>query len=518
MKSSLRVASSVILERRLSVPEHKSPSKLERGRDTKATDRKFIRDVLFSNLPVPFQKLRTYLWLFVLTRALGPTGFGAWALFIVTLSTATTISTMNCGSSLMRFLSGDRSLAEVNRAFSTVLAMVIGASAILAVVCLIFSRQVASAIFASAHAASLVMLLGVALVFECVFEEMKNLLRARRINQSWAYFCFARLLPETAAVIAVALWLRSVETVALAYAAVSACCCGGGMLYLWTVQDLHLVKPSFRVLSQYSRYGLALLPGVLASVISLGADKYIVSFYLGLKQVGIYGACFALSAVVFFLTGPINDVLFPELSALYDAKRLTAFEQRFRGVQKFIFGFACGAAAVLVAFPRQILLIVAPPEFATGKTTLIVLGVQGIPMALVMLYVVILNTRLRVWTSSVFWTSSGAAILLLDVILIPQMGIAGAALSQLAVTTLGALALIAMHWELFRRTFDFAWLAQASAAFAAAWIFASAFEPASNVWGASAQILAGGGVFAAVLLVTGYLSLRELTNLARGAA
>ncbi|MGH9732074.1 MAG: hypothetical protein ACRD4A_10255, partial [Candidatus Acidiferrales bacterium] len=45
--------------------------------------RKFVRDIVFSNVPIPFQKARTYLWLVVLTRALGPEGFGVWSLFLV---------------------------------------------------------------------------------------------------------------------------------------------------------------------------------------------------------------------------------------------------------------------------------------------------------------------------------------------------------------------------------------------------------------------------------------------------
>lgn len=481
-----------------------------------AASRKFIRDVVFSNLPVPFQKLRTYLWLIILTRVLGPAGFGAWALFIVTLSTATTVSTINCGSSLMRFLSGDRSSDEVNRAFSTVLAMVIGGSVVVGIIFIFFSKQIASGVFGSGGASGLVILVGAALVFESAFEEMKNLLRARRLNRSWAYFCFARLLPETATVIAVALWFRTVETVALAYVAVSACCCCGGMLYLRIAREVRLARPSLRVFAQYSRYGFALLPAVLASVVSLGADKYVVSADLGLKQVGIYGACFALSAMVFFLTGPINDVLFPELSALYDAERWSIFEQRFRSVQKCVFGFACGAAAILMAFPRQILSIAGPPEFTSGRTTLVLLGIQGVPMAMVLLYVVILNTRLRVWSTSIFWVISGAAIILLDVSLIPRLGIAGAALSQLLVTFAGAAALVMIHWNLFRRTFDFAWFAQTGFAIAVVWMVASACGgAAASLSAAAGGICAGAAAFTLALVVTGFLRLRNLANLAR---
>ena len=489
------------------------------GEDSQLATRKFIRDIVFSNLPVPLQKLRTYLWLVVLTRAFGPSGFGAWSLFIVTLSTATTVSTMNCGSALMRFLSGERAREEVNRAFSTVLAMVVGGSVILAGISVIFSARIAEMIFGSVHSGRLVLSLGVGLIFECVFEEIKNLLRARRLNQSWAYLCFARLLPEIATVVAIAWWFKSVNAAAIAYVAVSLCSVLGGMVYLRTRHGVRLALPSIHLFSKYARYGLPLLPGVFASVVSLGADKYVVSYYLGLRQVGIYGVCFALSAVVFFLTGPINDVLFPELSALYDTARWNLFCERFRSVQKFVFGFACGAAAILTAFPRQILIIVAPAEFAAGQTTLAVLGVQGIFMALVLLYVVILNTRLRVWSTTWFWVLSGAAIILLDVALIPRMGIVGAALSQLIATAAGALVLLGMHWDLFCCTFDLAWIAETSIAFATVWIVGLALENQTvSIKGSLLRIGVGAAAFLTCLYVTGYFSFRGVTQLNKSIA
>lgn len=484
-----------------------------------SASQKFIRDVAFSNLPVPFQKLRTYLWLLVLTRALGSSGFGAWSLFVITLSTGTTLSTLNCGSSLMRFLSGERNREEVNRAFSTVLAMVAGVSAILGVAAIVFSGQVAAGIFGSAGASGLVMLLAPVLLFESLFEEMKNLLRARRLNQSWAYFCFARLLPETVAVIAVAWWLRSVGAAAWAYATVSMLSVAGGLIYLRMRRKIRLVRPSFRIFSKYARYGLPLLPGVFASAISLGADKFVVSYYLGLKQVGIYGACFALSAIVFFLTGPINDVLFPELSVLYDGGNWSMFYERFRSVQKFVFGFACGTAAVLAAFSGQVLAIVAPAEFREGKSTLAVLGIQGIFMAFVLLYVVILNTRLLVWSTTWFWVLSGMAIVLLDVALIPRLGILGAALSQLIATAAGAAVLVAAHWNLFRKTFDLVWIAQNGFGFVTVCVVALAcndYETSSIM--RFLQVSAGAASFAACLFVTGYLRVRDVTEFAKGFA
>ena len=193
--------------------------------------------------------------------------------------------------------------------------------------------------------------------------------------------------------------------------------------------------------SKYALYGLPLLPGVFASTLSLGADKYLVSYYLGLKKFEmLYVSASPQSRrwCFFFQTSQINDVLFPELSALHDKQESQAFCHRFAGIQKFVFGFGVGATALLSVFPGQILRILASRNSTSGAATLAILGVQGIFMAFVLLYVVVLNVQLRVWSSTLFWALSGVAIVALDVLLLPRIGIIGAAISQLIATACGA--------------------------------------------------------------------------------
>ncbi|HKW87928.1 MAG TPA: oligosaccharide flippase family protein [Candidatus Acidoferrales bacterium] len=483
------------------------PAQLE-GPNARFTTQQFVRDVLFSNIPVPFQKLRSYLWLAFMTRALGADGFGAWSIFILALSNATTFGTLNCGSSMMRFLSGRRGAPEVNQAFSTVLAMVGVAVSVVVVLLFLFSSRVTLFLFRSPHALILTILLAVALPLDCAYEEMKNLLRARRLNQSWAFFSLSRLLPEIGATLAVAWWLRSVELVSWTYVAIGALSVAGGLAYLAFRHDVSFARPSIHVAVRYAKFGLPLLPGVLASAISLGSDKYLVGYYLGLTQVGIYSVCFTISALTFFLIGPINDVLFPELSALHDSGDIESFRRRFAGIQKFVLGFSIGGAAILATFPQQVLRLLASQEFISGSTTLALLGVQGVFMAFVMLYAVILNVRLRVWSSTAFWLASGALILFLDVVLIPRIGIEGAAVSQLIATAGGAIVLIAIHWDLFSRTFEPKWLIHNGIAFVAVCLLPLVWQEASpDSWHSTLKIATGFSIFLLCLFITGFIRL-----------
>ncbi len=188
------------------------------------TTRKFIRDVFFANLPTPFQKLRTYLWLGVLARYLGPGGYGAWSLFTVSLGVTTAIASMNFGSAMMRFLSGDRTSEEVNQAVSTALSAIGICSVLVALICAALSPWGAVVVFHSPAARTLILLMTFTLPFDCLYESIKNVLRARRLNSRWAVMVLARLVPETIATILAGALLLSVNAVATSYLICASLC------------------------------------------------------------------------------------------------------------------------------------------------------------------------------------------------------------------------------------------------------------------------------------------------------
>jgi len=486
------------------------------GRDTeqssqKQTAAKFIRDVFFSNLPLPFLKLRTYLWLVVLSHAFGPSGYGTWSLFYVTLGWTTVVASMTLGSSMMRFASGEKSTQETNQILSSVVAAVSTAAATIGFLFIIFSKPLANLIFRGSEYRNLLFLLAGILFVDLLYEEMRGLLRAKRLNRTWAFFTLARVAPETLVTLAIAWRLKSVFVTLGTYLAGGALAVGGGMLYLVRYQNFRLVKPSRAILSRYIPYGLSLVPGGLASALSFNADRYLVAYYLDLKQVGIYSVCFTISALGFFFVGPINDVLLPEMSVLYDAGDWDNCHRRFSGIQKFVFGLSVGFTALLVTFPQHILRILTTPDFLSGNYILAILGLQGVFMSLLMLYIVVLNVRLRVLSTSLVWAGIGALVILIEIVLVPRIGLLGAALAQLISSIAGAAVVIGLNWQLFRRTFLASWVLQTGVAFAG--VYATAFLWPSNFAGffpSVARLIVGTATFILGLAVTGYLGLRDV--------
>ena len=477
--------------------------------------RKFWHDVFFSNLPIPFLKVRAYLWVVFFSRALGPAEFGIWSLFQTTMSMAMILTSMTQGNAMMRFLGGDRSREEVNREFSSVMAAVSVSALLLAVIVTVFANRLSSVLFHDPLGRHVLLLIAVIIPFEVWFEEMRGLLRARRLNRKWALFTLGRQMPEGAfLIVLVVLWKSNVVGVIAGYLACSVLSVVVGLVYLFRYQRTRLVMPAPRVWSKYLPYGLALVPGALASTISFSADRYLVGYYLDLRQVGIYSVCFTVSALGFFLVGPLNDVLLPEISALYDSGDWSEFYTRFSKVQKFVIGVAMGATALLVAFPGQILRLLSSREFLSGESTLAILGLQGVFMSIVMLYTVLLCVRLQVWWSSIVWAGMGTLVLGVDVVLLPRIGIVGAGISQLLSSIAGAILVVALNWNIFHQTFKWRWLAQGGTAVLAVVLLAHYWQGGLFSIGRSLeQLLTGGIVFIVSLFATRYFRVAELVAL-----
>jgi O-antigen/teichoic acid export membrane protein len=478
--------------------------------------RRFIRDIFFTNLPLPVMKFRSYLWLAMLSRSLGPDGYGAWAIFVTTLDISISIGSMTLGGAMLRFLNGERTNEGRNLVLSSVYSANVTVGAIIALVLIFLSGTLARVLFHGTQYRNVLLTVAAILIFDLLYEQTRGFLRARRFNREWAFFTLSRAIPEMLAVVILAAMLKITAAPIAAYGICSAIAAASGLVYLCRRQKFRFVTPSWTVLRKYLRFGLSLVPGSIAAALSFSADKYLVSHYLGLSQVGIYSVCFTISALGFFLVGPVNDVLLPELSALHEKRDWTAFDERFSGIQKFVFGSAMCATAILVCFPAQILRLTATDKFSTGSATLTILGMQGVFMSLVMLYEVLLKVSLRTWSSSAIWAGMGVMILAVDVLLIPRLGILGAALSQLLSSVAGAVVVISLCWETVRRTFFLSWAVKAVSALILLWMGAK--FALQQQWAGAAPIpilIAGACAYVGLLLASGYTSLAELRSVVK---
>jgi O-antigen/teichoic acid export membrane protein len=491
-----------------------APGSISVAPDRRDRSVKFVRDLFFANIPLPFQKLRTYAWAAVFSRTLGPAGFGTWSLFLTTLGICMILSSMTQGNALMRFLGGERNRREESVGFSSAMATMTLSASIVTIGLLALSPRVSRELFHDERGWMAVLLIAAIIPFETWFEGMRSILRARRMNRIWAGFTLARQFPEMLLLVACAfLWRRQPNALIFCYLVTAILGVVIGLRFLY-IRGFRLTLPSTTLMRKYIPYGLVLVPGALASSLSFAADKYLVAYYRTMADVGTYSLCFTISALGFFFVGPLNDVLLPEMAALYDGNDWNVFYRRFASVQKCVVGLAIGATALLLSFPSEILGLVSSKEYLWGVPTLRVLGLQGVWMGLVMLYVVILMVQLRTWWATATWAGMGALIIAIDLVLLPRIGILGAAISQVLSSVIGAAAVIGLNWEIFRRSFRFKWVFKACAALTAVWLSARLWPGnTSSIAMSITKLLVGSAVFVFILFACRYISRGELSTI-----
>jgi O-antigen/teichoic acid export membrane protein len=442
---------------------------------------------------------------------MGMAAVGAWALFDMTLSLSISAATLLLGHAMMRFLSGVRSREETNAGFSSVLWMVVVSGLAVGAGVVLLAGPLTRGIFHGGEGRNLLFIVAAVLVFDCVYEETRSFLRARRENRDWAVVTLGRLLPETVVTVVVAIVTRSIVATALAYLVCAALASMSAVFLVRRTVGVRLVMPVLPVLKRYLSFSLPLMPGTMALMAASRFDRYIIAYFLSLREVGIYSICFAVAGLGPVLVAPIGDVLYPELADLYETSRWDAFYARFAGVQKFILAVVVGASALLLAFPRETLRLVSPVAYTEGASALALLGIRGIFMVALTFYGMLLSLRLKVWCWTAIYVSMSAIVLALDLLLVPWAGLFGAAISQLGATVLGAIAVIVLEWDICRRSFAPGWLVPTGIAFGAVCLLAW-LEPAADITVAHAilRLLLGGGVYLSALALTGYVGREDL--------
>jgi O-antigen/teichoic acid export membrane protein len=105
----------------------------------------------------------------------------------------------------------------------------------------------------------------------------------------------------------------------------------------------------------------------------------------------------------------------------------------------------------------------------------------------------------------------GVLVLVLDIILLPRIGIVGAAISQLVSSIVGAVVVVGMNCDIFHTTFRFRWLAQSGVALTGVWFVGHLLQgyPVSTVHSIE-ELAVGSAAFIGGLLATGYLEISDV--------
>jgi stage V sporulation protein B len=155
-------------------------------------------------------------------------------------------------------------------------------------------------------------------------------------------------------------------------------------------------------------------------------DVFILNFYLPIDQVGIYGIAVVLGETLWGVSGSIATIVFPVVSSSTDKKALVTFTNQVTRVSlTLIIGFSIGLALV----SKPLIIFWFGQEFAAATGALIWLlpgiAIFSVSNILANFLAGVGLVEKNIYSSIV----SGIVTVVLDIILIPRIGINGASIA-----------------------------------------------------------------------------------------
>lgn len=394
--------------------------------------RKYLFDIASSGVPTVVVKLRGLVVLPFLVHTVGLAGYGAWMQVVATTNLLALLASLGLHSAIIRFYPDQEGRAGRAALLYSSLALSVGAAAVLCAGYAIFSPQLSLVLLHAPGYGPLLALGSLLIPLGVLRLMMMSHFRAQdRISWISAADSVFGVL-EIALLVGSAVTFRSVYVVMAASVAALA-------LYQAVLLGVALhegFRPAFawERIGEYLRYAVPLIPSMGADEVLSRGDRLLVGLFMGADAVGLYSAIYALASLPMMISTPVNNALMPKVVESWcNGDR--------RGAGTYV-GGTVQAMAVLVTAAAAFLAVTGTPLLrllgAAGAVflpsgLLVLVGVGSYALARV--YAVVFVARKETGTFSLMWVSAGAVNVVLNLLFIPWLGIAGAALAT-AVTYL----------------------------------------------------------------------------------
>lgn len=185
---------------------------------------------------------------------------------------------------------------------------------------------------------------------------------------------------------------------------------------------------SWPLVKSLGGFGVPVFVASMGSIMFNYIGTVILTIYRSLYEVGLYHAALPTSQLLWFFVGSVGSVLLPTVSGLWSAGKKDAISNGLLILSKILFMAITPIVTVFVAFP-EIILRIFGESFVAASASLQILAVGAIFYTFYFMFNVVLiaigKPKIHMGISLVV----GILSVILSLILIPPLGIIGAAAS-----------------------------------------------------------------------------------------
>jgi O-antigen/teichoic acid export membrane protein len=469
---------------------------------------KFARDVGFIGTVQVLTSLGSFFLLPIITKTLGTYDYGLWAQINITVSLISPLALMGLSMGFVRFLSSETETKIIKEAVYSILFFVTVSGLLASLLLYLFAEPLATFGFKDPEATyfiqagSFLILLNViesvSLIYFRVFRQIK------RFSYLTLFETFAKLF-FILVLLKMGYGLLGVIAATLLVQ---------GLIFLISlltiISQIGFFIPRFTYMKEYLQFSLPLTPTALIRWVTESSDRYLVTYFLGLGSVGVYSAACSIGNLIQLLVSPLQLILLPEISKLFDENKIDKVRTYMSHSLRYFLLITIPAVFGISALAKPLLGVFTTQDFLSGWFVIPIIAFSGLLAGIFQIFVNIMFLVKETKSITYINIVAAASNVLLNLLLIPSIGIGGAALSTLISYFL--MIVFCIHVSMKHFVFDFYFYDIVKSIFSslAMYLFVSHFI-ISNVYELFG--VAGMGVFVYIFLmfIIGGFSKREIS-------
>ena len=379
-------------------------------------------------ITAPLLALSSIILLPILTKNLDIADYGAWALIVVTAGLLPVIANLGLGNAMVRFLAASTNKRDIQEAFYSMGFIVLLASLIISGLLLLFARPIAASSFQDNYTVAL--LLAPNILLACLTAYVTQYFVTFQQIRRYSLITLVSAYLQAGLIAYFVLLGYGLEGAVLAFL-IQQLAMFAVMMYL-IVAQIGFTTPKLTYVRQHLAYGLPLVPGSLSTWIVNSSDRYLIALFLGASAVGYYVPAYTLGYLLSMLSAPLVLLLPPVLSKHYDDKEIAEVRTILTYSLKWYAGIAIPCVFAVSVLSKPLLLVLTTQQIAANGYLVTPFVAAG--NALVGAYAIvatIIALQKKTAIIGTIWILSAALNFGLNLVLIPYLGIVGAALTTL---------------------------------------------------------------------------------------
>lgn len=362
----------------------------------------------------------------ILTKNYTIDEYGIWVQLSVTVSLLPNLISLGLPYALIRYFSTFNE--KFLDGFYSINALVLFSSLIVSFFLFLFSKSISEFLFGGADSVALI--LPIILFFSCLNLLYLNYFLTFQKTKLYSIFLFLQSYLNILFSIIVTWMNLEFIFIIIGYLLSQLIVCI--LMFTIIIKTIGFKIPHFHNVKSYLEYSIPTIPSNVSAWAVESSDRYLIGLMMGLTFVGYYAPSYNLAMMIKMFFLPFATLLLPVLSVKYDKLEFEKVSKYLKYSSKYFFLVAIPSAFAISILSYPILNLLTTPEIASQgflvvpfvALTAILYGSYGIVSQ-----VILLEKKTKI--SGLIWLVAAIVNIVLNIILIPIIGIIGAAFTTL---------------------------------------------------------------------------------------